>query len=392
MDEWEKKPRNIKFYVVIVVVAVLMFALGTMSANQLTNLFGRSSLGGSSLSTATSGTSLAQSATISPISTTGSGGNTITQIYNRAKQSIFTITTVTNSKTQGTEEGIGTGFLINNNGDIATNYHVVTGSKTVTVSIGNQSYKGTVIGTDPVDDLAIVHINPISGMNPLPLGTAKTLQVGQPLIAIGNPFQLTDTVTSGIVSGLNRSMPSVSGRLMNGLIQTDAPINPGNSGGPLLNSAGQVVGINTMIESPVKGFVGIGFAIPIDRLESVLPDLLKGAAVQHPWLGITGIGIDPGVQQQFHLPVSQGVLVISTLPNSPAAKAGIHGDSGGTKNPVGDGDIITAVNGTQVTSVSSLTAALNNYSVGSTISLTVLRHGQTMTIKVTLANWPKNLP
>lgn len=387
MDEWEKKPRRIKLYVAIAAVGVLMFGIGTLSATQLTNLFAKSPLGDGGLST---GASITPSA-ISPISTTGSSGNTITQVYDAVKPSIFTITTITTSKSQGTQEGIGTGFLIDNNGDIATNYHVVSGSSTVTVSINNQNYKGTVIGTDPVDDLAIVHITPIKGMNPLTLGTAKTLQPGQPLIAIGNPFQLTDTVTSGIVSGLNRSMPSVSGRLMNGLIQTDTPINPGNSGGPLLNTAGQVVGINTMIESPVKGFVGIGFAIPIDRLERLLPQLLKGSAIAHPWLGITGISIGPGVQQQYHLPVSQGVLVFSTLPNSPAAKAGIHGDTGGTTNPVGDGDIITAVNGTPVSSVAALTSQLNKYSVGTTISLTVLRKDHSMSIKVTLANWPKNL-
>lgn len=389
MDEWGKKPpRRFKAYFAVIAVGIVMFGLGNLSGNQFTHWLAKSSLGNGSVS---SGTSLAESA-ISPISATQSSANTITQIYDRAKPSIFTITTVTNSKTQGTQEGIGTGFLINNNGDIATNYHVVSGSKTVTVSIGNQNYKGTVIGSDPIDDLAIVHINPIKGMNPLPLGTAKTLQPGQPLIAIGNPFQLTDSVTSGIVSGLNRSMASVSGRLMNGLIQTDAPINPGNSGGPLFNSAGQVVGINTMIESPVKGFVGIGFAIPIDRLERLLPQLLKGQTIQHPWLGISGLTVDPGVQQQYHLPVSQGVLVISTLPSSPAAKAGIHGDSGGTNNPVGDGDIITAVNGKAVGSVSQLTSALNQYSVGTTISLTVLRHGKPLTIKVTLGNWPSTLP
>lgn len=389
MDEWgNKPPRRFKAYIAVIAVGVVMFGLGNLSGNQFTRWLAQSPLGGGSIS---SGASLAGSA-LSPISTTQSGTNTITQIYDRAKPSIFTITTVTNSKTQGTQEGIGTGFLIDNNGDIATNYHVVSGSKTVTVSIGSQNYTGTVIGADPIDDLAIVHITPIKGMNPLPLGTAKTLQPGQPLIAIGNPFQLTDSVTSGIVSGLNRSMASVSGRLMSGLIQTDAPINPGNSGGPLFNSAGQVVGINTMIESPVKGFVGIGFAIPIDRLERLLPQLLKGQTIQHAWLGISGLTVDPGVQQQYHLPVSQGVLVITTLPNSPAAKAGIHGDTGGTNNPVGNGDIITAVNGTAVASVSQLTAALNNYSVGSTISVSVLRHDKPMTIKVTLGNWPSTLP
>ncbi len=314
-------------------------------------------------------------------------------IYNSAIGSICTITTVNKSQQKNSNtEDIGTGFFIDNNGDIATNDHVVGTAKTVTVTLGSKSYTGTVIGTDRLDDLAIVHVSPISGVKPLPLGTATTLKPGYYVIAIGNPFQMTGSVSSGIVSGINRSMPSVGGRDMDGLIQTDAPINPGNSGGPLLNTHGQVVGINTMIESPVSGSVGIGFAIPIDRLKKVLPNLLGGKSVEYPWLGITAVTINVGVQQQFQLPTAEGVLVISTDSNGPAAKAGIHGDSGGTKNPVGDGDIITAVNGKQVSSVAEVTSDIAQYSVGSSVDLTVLRKGKPIHVKVTLGAFPTNLP
>lgn len=332
----------------------------------------------------------APSASARPNTTTltTQGQLSITAIYSQVRPSIFTITVVSGAGSKnGPSEDIGTGFLINNAGDIATNNHVVNGQKHVTVTGLHGTYKGIVIGTDPLDDLAIVHINPPANLQPLTLGTASSLQPGQPLIAIGNPFQLTASVSSGIVSGLNRSMPSQSGREMNGLIQTDAALNPGNSGGPLLNTLGQVVGINTAIESPVQGSVGIGFAIPIDRLKRLLPQLLKGQTISHPWLGIEAVNIDPGVQAEYHLPTSQGILVISAVKNGPAAKAGIHGDTGGTKNPVGDGDIIIGVNGNAVTSVSKLTADISNDAVGDVVHLTVLRNGKKLTLNVTLGAW-----
>ena len=272
---------------------------------------------------------------------------------------MVTITAVANSGTSknSPEEDIGTGFFIDDQGDIATNNHVVNGQTTVSVTLDNHTYTGKVIGTDALDDLAVVRITPPpSGVKPLSLGTAKTLQPGDLVVAIGNPFDLTASVSAGIVSGLNRSVPTDSGRLMSGLVQTDAALNPGNSGGPLLNARGQVVGINTAIESPVEGSVGIGFAVPIDRLEQVLPKLLSGKPVDHPWLGIIGLDITPAIAQKYHLPVNQGVLVIATSPGGPASKAGLKGDSGSQNNPVGDGDIITAINGQPVADIESLSA------------------------------------
>lgn len=323
-----------------------------------------------------------------PTTAIGIAGNDITRVYRSASDSIFTITALSKGTAQtGPQEDIGTGFLIDNRGDVATNDHVVNGMQTVTVTINNNMLVGKVIGTDSLDDLAIIKIPPPPDIRPLSLGSAKRLQPGDPVIAIGNPFQLTSSVTSGIISGLNRSMPSNSGREMTGLLQTDASLNPGNSGGPLIDAAGQVVGINTAIESPIQGSVGIGFAIPIDKLKSVLPRMLSGQQVEHPWIGIVGTNIDPAVQQQFQLPVSKGILVLQVVKGGPAALAHIRPDSGGTSNPKGDGDILIAANGQPLDNVAALTAFVSKYPIGTVIHITVLRHGRRVTVDVKLQNW-----
>jgi S1-C subfamily serine protease len=321
--------------------------------------------------------------------TTDSG--LITRIYQSDNPSVVTITAVSSANSKnGPQEDIGTGFFFDNNGNIATNNHVVNGEKTVSVTIGNQTVKGTVVGTDDMDDLAVIHVTPPPGIHPLSLGSAKSLQPGSLVVAIGNPFQLTGSVSTGIVSGLNRSMPTQTGRVMSGLIQTDAALNPGNSGGPLLDANGQVVGINTAIESPVQGSVGIGFAIPIDRFVELSANLLRGEKINHPWLGISGLDIDPARQQTYNLPVSTGILVMTTTPNGPAAKAGIHPDSGkDSGNVSGDGDIITAVDGQPVKDVADLTSSISSKSVGTVIHLTILRQGKQIDVSVTLGPWPE---
>lgn len=315
-------------------------------------------------------------------------GNSIAAIYKNSISSIVTITALhLQSAKDGSQADIGTGFLIDSKGDLATNDHVVSGQSTVSVTLAGKTYTGSVVGTDPLDDLAVVRVAELAGKKPLPLGTDANLEPGDTVVAIGNPFELTGSVSAGIVSGLNRSMPSSGGRVISGLVQTDAALNPGNSGGPLLNSQGQVIGINTAIESPVEGSVGIGFAIPIDRFRQVMSDLVSGKQVAHPYLGISALDIDAVVQQVYHLPVSEGVLVVSVAKNSPAAKAGIHGDTGGSKTPKGDGDIITKINGTPVNSVADLTAQINRYAVGTKITVTVIRAGKTMELSLVLGSW-----
>lgn len=390
-DDWggpNKKGSNRWFW--LSAGAVVVYALGVISGTSLKTASNNGYTNPSSVSpplAQPSTPSVTSPGTGEGLPLTGMSSSVITQIYNRSKASIFTITAVTPNSKTGPQEDIGTGFLINTNGDIATNNHVVSGQSTVSVSFGNQTVKGVVVGTDVMDDLAIVHITPLPGVQPLTLGTAKTLQPGEPVVAIGNPFQLTSSVTAGIVSGLNRSMQSATGRMMTGLVQTDAPLNPGNSGGPLFNAEGQVIGINTAIESPIEGSVGIGFAIPIDRLKQLLPQLLAGEKIDHPWIGISGLDIDPGLQQQYHLPVSAGVLVVTVSPGGPAAKAGMHGDSGGQNNPKGDGDVIVSVNGHTITSVAGLTGFINQYPIGTIVQIGILRHGQPMTLSVKLGSW-----
>lgn len=317
--------------------------------------------------------------------------NTISRIYRLSQPSVFTITTVSSgNSTTGPSEDIGTGFLIDNQGDIATNNHVVSGQTRVSVTVLGRVIAGRVVGTDPLDDLAIVRIDPPAGLHPLPLGTAASIQPGDMVVAIGNPFELTGSVTAGIISGLNRTMPTQSGREMTGLLQTDAALNPGNSGGPLLDSAGQVIGINTAIESPVQGSVGIGFAIPIDRLKDLRGQLLSGAVIHHPWLGIGAYDIDPSLQQSLHLPVSQGVLVLSVAKHGPAANAGIRPDKMKNGQPTGTGDIIVAVNRHAVSSVGDLTAYISQFAVGTTVDVTIVRNGTRLHVKVTLGNFPNS--
>jgi S1-C subfamily serine protease len=315
----------------------------------------------------------------------------ISTIYQRSVPSVCTITSVHDSTSSTSEpvEDLGTGFFIDDRGDIATNDHVVDGSRSVVVAIGQDTFRGEVLGTDRLDDLAVVHISGIRTQG-LPLGTATTLMPGQPVVAIGNPFQLTDTVTSGIVSGLHRTMPSLGDREMSDLIQTDAPINPGNSGGPLFDGNGRVVGINTMIVSPVKGSIGIGFAIPIDRFKRVLPTLIAGEEVRYPWIGITGFTITPLLATSYHLPVPHGVFVVSVVPGGPASQAKIHGASESSRQSFADGDIITAINGQPVASVSQLTSRIAAYAIGQRIQVTLYRHATPQNVTVTLGTFPNS--
>jgi putative serine protease PepD len=221
-----------------------------------------------------------------------------------------------------------------------------------------------------------------------PLGISANVQVGDPVMAIGNPFGLDHTVTTGIISAVNRDWtPDNSSRTQKGMIQTDASINPGNSGGPLINMQGQVIGINTAIESPAGVSDGLGFAIPIDRAKQLLPQLQAGGQVQRPWIGITGGGITARLAQQYNLPVQKGILVTSVVPNSPAAKAGLKGVDITTDTSGAYGDIITAVDGQAVGDVTDLIGYLNNKNVGDKVTLTIIRDGKTMSVPVTLEAW-----
>ena len=325
--------------------------------------------------------------------------DTMTSIYTNASPAVVEINvtqTVNSVFGNSTEEGLGSGFLIDNQGHILTNNHVVDGATTVQVTLSNgNTVNGKVLGTDPVDDLAVVSVDPtaVSGITPLQLGDSSLVVPGQMAIAIGNPLGYTDSITVGVISGLNRSLTTNdSSSYLTGMLQTDAAINPGNSGGPLLNDQGMVIGINTAAEIGATGADGIGFAIPSNLAAKLLPDLIAGKTVTRPWLGISGTDLTQATASSLGLSVNKGVYVVSVVANSPAEEAGLKaGGANADGTLVAGGDVITAVDGKSVTSVDDLSAYLNTKNVGDKVNLTVLRNGQSITIQVTLAAWPTNL-
>jgi S1-C subfamily serine protease len=289
----------------------------------------------------------------------------------------------------------GSGFVIDRGGDILTNAHVVDGAVKVTVQLADkQVVDAKVIGKDVSSDIALLRIDP-DGLNltPLELGSAKDVQVGDPVIAIGNPFGLDRTLTTGVVSALQRRISAPNNFAIDNVIQTDAAINPGNSGGPLIDAAGRVIGINSQIETggSGNGNVGIGFAVPIDTAKEILPQLKKGAKIQRAYLGVTSLTID-GSLSALNLPVKSGVLVQTVQAGSPAAKAGLHAGGmsaqiGGTDLVLG-GDIITAVDGKAISSSDDLSALISGHKPGDEVRITVVRGGRSETLTATLDSRP----
>jgi putative serine protease PepD len=296
------------------------------------------------------------------------------------------------------QAGTGSGFLIDEQGHIVTNNHVVADAKSLEVTLADGTkVPATLVGRDPNNDLAVIKISvPGRRLQFIPLGDSGALQIGQLAIAIGNPFGLDRTVTTGVISSLNRSLRSDSGREMRGIIQTDAAINPGNSGGPLLNSRGEVIGINSAIFSPSGGSVGIGFAIPVNTAKRLIPQLIATGRVRHPWLGIAGITLSPELAQALDLPAEKGILVAQVYPRSPAARAGLQGGQrrvrvGNTILAVG-GDILTAADGKPVESMDRFVAYLDDEKgVGQVVELTLRRGKESVRLSVTLGELPEQL-
>ena len=298
-----------------------------------------------------------------------------------------------------TGSSVGSGFVYDVSGHIITNNHVVEDSQKTTVTfLDGTSYNAKVIGTDPYTDLAVikVDVNP-SLLHPLPLGNSSTLRVGDQVAAIGNPFGLSGSMTSGIVSQLGRllSTPGTASFSIPDVIQTDAAVNPGNSGGPLLNMKGQVIGINTAIQSGTGEFAGIGFAVPSNTVSKIVPVLIKESKYKHPWLGISGIDIDPDLASILGLQDTRGLLVVSIVKDSPAEKAGLHGSTetkeiDGIKYQIG-GDIILSVDHTDVRKIDDILIHLQREKkVGDTIDLEILREGRVTNFELTLEERPNN--
>jgi 2-alkenal reductase len=288
--------------------------------------------------------------------------------------------------------GQGSGFIVDNEGHILTNYHVIDGASEVNVTLHDgKTESAQVVGTDRENDLALLKVDPttISGISPLPWGNSDEVKPGQMAIALGSPFGLEGSITVGIISGLGRDVSGTQERPITNMLQTDAAINPGNSGGPLLDSKGEVIGINTAIEASSSG---IGFAIPINNASSLLPALLQGGEVSNPWLGISGADIDQELASSLNLAVDQGVYVVSVLPDSPAERAGLIPAGIGQDGPASGGDIITAIDGHPVAGVADLIQYFNTKKVGDEVSLSVIRGDETLTVAVTLGEWPSELP
>jgi len=293
---------------------------------------------------------------------------------------------------------VGSGFVFDTFGHIITNSHVVTDAKKIVVTfLDGRSYNAQLVGVDPFTDIAVVKVNAEQAqLHPISLGDSSQLKVGEQIAAIGNPFGLSGSMTSGIVSQLGRLLPAQnSGFSIPDVIQTDAAINPGNSGGPLLNMKGQVVGINTAIQSATGEFTGVGFAVPSRTLMKIVPTLIQDGEYNHPWLGISGRDIDPDLANILNLVDAKGFLVIIVVEDSPASKAGLHGsietkEIDGVNYPIG-GDIILSVDGKEVRHIDDILIHLQREkSVGDEMVLEILRDGRTTNFVLLLEERPNS--
>jgi S1-C subfamily serine protease len=278
-------------------------------------------------------------------------------------------------------QGTGSGFVWDTRGNIITNFHVIQNAAVAQVTLGDQSnWKAQVVGVAADKDLAVLRIDaPTERLRPIPLGTSKELQVGQSVLAIGNPFGLDQSLTTGVISALGREIDSVTRRPIQGVIQTDAAINPGNSGGPLLDSAGRLIGVNTQIYSPTGASAGIGFAIPVDTVNRIVPELIRSGKIIRP-----GLGVELAEEQIARKIGINGALIVDVMRGGPAAKAGIRRTRRESSGRVILGDVITAIDGKKVESPNDLFLILENHQVGDVVTVALLRDGKTIQTKVTL--------
>jgi len=330
--------------------------------------------------------------------TADSSGLTPGQIYRQTYQGVVEITVSTPQQTPtGNQEAQaqGSGFVIDSDGHIVTNDHVVENADSVSVRFWNgNTYDASVVGTDPSTDLAVIKVDaPSSVLHPVSLGDSSSVQVGDPVVAIGSPFGLEETVTSGIVSALHRQIEALNQFTINDTIQTDAAINHGNSGGPLFNAAGQVIGVNSQIAGQTGANVGIGFAIPSDTVRSIADTLISSGKVEHAYLGVSVQEIPATVAHDLNL--TEGVETTDVKSGTPAQKAGLKGATGkkmvqGTQYATG-GDVITAIDGQKVKTSEGVQLAIDAHHPGDTIEITYWRKGETKTVSVKLATRPAQI-
>lgn len=292
-----------------------------------------------------------------------------------------------------TESGAGSGFIIDPRGIVLTNYHVIEGARQLTVTLAdNSQWKAKVVGVDPNNDLAVIKMNnPPEGLTVLELGDSSQLVVGQKVLALGNPFGLNQTLTTGIISALGRTIEAQNGRKIDGVIQSDAAINPGNSGGPLLNTEGKVIGINTAIIGSI-GSVGISFAVPSNTARKIVPDLIAYGKVRRPWLGVEAIPTER--LRQIGVDIASGMLIVNLVKDAPAEQAGLRGADeiaqvGNYRIPWG-GDIILAIDDKRVRNIEELADELESYQPGDTVRVQIFRDDQVRNMPVRLAQRPSS--
>ena len=307
-------------------------------------------------------------------------------IYGQLKDSVVLIQT---------NLGLGSGFVYDLKGHIITNHHVIEDADTIQVTFldGNIT-SASIVGMDIYSDLAVIKVDPeVTTLHPVTLGSSSELTVGEPVAAMGNPYGLSDTLTVGIVSSLERTLTAAGGYVIIDIIQIDAAVNPGNSGGPLVNLKGQVVGVNTAIQSETGSFTGIGFAVPSDTVKREIDDLIETGTYKHPWLGVSVLEVNIAIADAIGLEKPQGILVIDVTSGSPADRAGLRGGNqavivDGQEIPLG-GDVITAVDGIPVRTMADLVVYMErNISPGDSVDLGIIRDGRERSLKVTLGERP----
>ncbi|MDH3736256.1 MAG: trypsin-like peptidase domain-containing protein [Nitrosopumilus sp.] len=316
------------------------------------------------------------------------------EIFEKSEPGVVRVN-VQRSQTVDGVGGVGSGFVFDKKGHIITNSHVVDNAKKVVVTfLDGRSYNAEIIGIDEFTDIAVIRVNAdLTLLHPLLIGDSSNLKVGEQIAAIGNPFGLSGSMTSGIVSQLGRLLPSGEGYSIPDVIQTDAAINPGNSGGPLLNMRGEVVGINTAIQSATGEFTGVGFAVPSQTIAKIVPTLIEKGEYKHPWIGISGRDIDPDLASILELKDAVGFLVVTVVENSPASKAGLIGSEKiieleGIRYAMG-GDIILSVDGIEVRQIDDILIHLQRAkSVGDKMVLEILRDSRTTNVIIVLQERP----
>ena len=381
-----KNPRRKRYPLLSLVGAISLLLLGLMAA--------ACSSGSSTARPTGSPTTAATTASAGAGSFTGTEGST-PDVYDKVSPAVVQITGLTTVQGQQAEV-LGSGIVIDSSGNILTNYHVISGASQLTVTLSDQAaVSAQVVGTDPADDLAVIK-GDFSGINVTvaTLGDSSKVRIGESVIAIGNPFGLQGTVTEGVLSGDNRTLPSQQSKPLVDLFQTDAAINPGNSGGPLVNLNGEVIGINTALENPSGQDVniGVGYVIPINNAKDHLPDMLAGKTIVHARLGAATITVTPNVAKTLGLSVTQGAYVVAVDSGGPADQAGLQAAGSSGANPLltpKGGDVVVGADSTTINTSDDLISYIDhNKAPGDKVTLHVMRGNSKVDVTVTLAAWP----